>query len=39
MSRLVADLSACETPMHCPHGRPVMLRLTLDQIERRIGRH
>lgn len=39
MSRLVADLSACETPMHCPHGRPVMLRMTLDQIERRIGRH
>ena len=39
MSRLVADLSACETPMHCPHGRPVMLRMTLGQIERRIGRH
>jgi len=39
MSRLVADLSGCETPMHCPHGRPVMLRITLDQIERRIGRH
>jgi DNA mismatch repair protein MutL len=39
MSRLVADLSACETPMHCPHGRPVMLRMTLEQIERKIGRH
>ncbi len=39
MSRLVADLSACETPMHCPHGRPVMLRMTLGQIERQIGRH
>jgi DNA mismatch repair protein MutL len=39
MSRLVADLSACETPMHCPHGRPVMLRMTLEQIERKIRRH
>jgi DNA mismatch repair protein MutL len=39
MSRLVADLSACETPMHCPHGRPIMLRMTLAQIEQKIGRH
>jgi DNA mismatch repair protein MutL len=39
MSSLVADLSACDQPMHCPHGRPVMLRMTLDQIEKRIGRH
>ena len=39
MASLVADLSACEKPMHCPHGRPVMLRMTIDQIERSIGRH
>ncbi len=39
MSRLLADLAACSEPMRCPHGRPVMLRMTLAEIEREIGRH
>ena len=39
MSRLLSDLAACSEPMRCPHGRPVMLRMTLAEIEREIGRH
>ncbi|NKB87878.1 MAG: DNA mismatch repair endonuclease MutL [Acidobacteria bacterium] len=39
MSSLITELSSCETPMHCPHGRPVMLRMSLSQIEKDIGRH
>jgi len=38
MVRLVADLYRCEAPTRCPHGRPVLLRVGLDDIERRLGR-
>jgi len=27
MSALVSRLDACENPMHCPHGRPTIVRL------------
>ncbi|MDX1503313.1 MAG: DNA mismatch repair endonuclease MutL [Thermoanaerobaculia bacterium] len=38
MERLVAELFAAEQPFACPHGRPVMLRMTDRDLERRFGR-
>ncbi len=38
MMQLIADLFACETPFFCPHGRPTMLRFTLEELEKRFGR-
>ncbi len=39
MVRLIADLERCESPTRCPHGRPILVRLDHDELERRIGRH
>jgi DNA mismatch repair protein MutL len=36
--RLVEDLLACEVPHTCPHGRPVIKKLTLGDLERSFGR-
>jgi len=36
--RLLADLAACREPHRCPHGRPILVRLAHEEIERRIGR-
>jgi DNA mismatch repair protein MutL len=38
MNRLVEDLFACEVPLACPHGRPIVVKLTLDDLDRRFGR-
>ncbi len=38
MGRIVSDLMRTESPMTCPHGRPVLLRLTLDQLEKEFRR-
>ncbi len=35
---LLADLDRVDLRTHCPHGRPVLLRLPLAEIERRFGR-
>jgi DNA mismatch repair protein MutL len=35
---LLAQLDAVDLRSHCPHGRPVLLRLPLSEIERRFGR-
>ena len=35
---LLADLGRVHDPHRCPHGRPVVLRMPHDEIERRIGR-
>jgi len=34
MTRLIADLFQTENPYYCPHGRPVILKLTLSEIEK-----
>jgi len=39
MVRLIADLERCESPTRCPHGRPILVRIEHDDLERRIGRH
>jgi DNA mismatch repair protein MutL len=38
MTRLLNDLSATETPYFCPHGRPIVSRLSLREIKRELGR-
>ncbi len=38
MARLLTDLSATETPYFCPHGRPIVSRLSLREIKRELGR-
>jgi len=38
MRAIVGDLLGTAMPMTCPHGRPVLLRLTLDQIEKEFHR-
>jgi DNA mismatch repair protein MutL len=34
MTTLVERLQACENPMHCPHGRPTIVRLEPDAVAR-----
>jgi len=36
--KLIEDLLACELPYCCPHGRPTMVPLAYDEIEKRFGR-
>jgi DNA mismatch repair protein MutL len=38
MQRLLDDLFLTENPTTCPHGRPIIFRLTLDEIERAFRR-
>jgi DNA mismatch repair protein MutL len=35
---LLGQLDAVDLRSHCPHGRPVLLRMSLSEIERRFGR-
>ena len=35
---LLADLEACQSPRTCPHGRPTMIHLSVDLLERQFGR-
>ncbi|MCJ7716408.1 MAG: hypothetical protein MUO54_07805, partial [Anaerolineales bacterium] len=36
--QLLLDLEACESPRTCPHGRPTMIHLSVDLLERKFGR-
>ncbi len=38
MSALVARLMRCENPMHCPHGRPTLVRIEADAVARMFKR-
>ncbi len=38
MRQLIEDLFKCQTPEVCPHGRPVLIRLELKELDRRFGR-
>jgi DNA mismatch repair protein MutL len=36
--QLLKDLEACQSPRTCPHGRPTMIHLSVDLLERQFGR-
>ena len=35
---LLSDLEACTSPRTCPHGRPTMIHLSVDMLEKQFGR-
>lgn len=35
---LLSDLENCQAPRTCPHGRPTMIHLSVDLLERQFGR-
>jgi DNA mismatch repair protein MutL len=35
---LLRDLESCQSPRTCPHGRPTMIHLPVDLLERQFGR-
>jgi DNA mismatch repair protein MutL len=35
---LLTDLEHCESPRTCPHGRPTMIHLSVEMLERQFGR-
>ncbi len=35
---LIDELVACQSPRTCPHGRPTMIHLSVDLLERQFGR-
>ncbi|MDD4264586.1 MAG: DNA mismatch repair endonuclease MutL [Firmicutes bacterium] len=39
MRLLILGLNSCKTPALCPHGRPTMLRLDWNELEKRFGRN
>jgi len=39
MRTLVDRLFATEHPFYCPHGRPIIINLTLEELDRRFERH
>jgi DNA mismatch repair protein MutL len=38
MTRVLGDLAQTRTPYFCPHGRPIVSRLSLREIKRELGR-
>jgi DNA mismatch repair protein MutL len=38
MITLIDSLFATKIPYVCPHGRPVFIKLTIDELDRRFGR-
>ncbi len=38
MQKLLERLAACENPLNCPHGRPVLFKQTLSQLEKQFKR-
>ncbi|MDQ7053662.1 MAG: hypothetical protein Q9P14_12470 [candidate division KSB1 bacterium] len=38
MKALIEQLFATETPYFCPHGRPVLVNLSLEELDKRFGR-
>jgi DNA mismatch repair protein MutL len=38
MSALIDQLFSCETPYFCPHGRPTMITLSLEELDNRFER-
>jgi DNA mismatch repair protein MutL len=39
MRVLVDQLFATENPFYCPHGRPIIINLSIDELDKRFERH
>lgn len=39
MISLINQLFHCKNPYFCPHGRPTIIKIGLDELERKFGRH
>jgi DNA mismatch repair protein MutL len=38
MESIINRLFACKEPYFCPHGRPAIIKITVEDLERRFGR-
>ena len=38
LSALLSDLDRCESPFHCPHGRPIVQQFSQKELEKRFKR-
>ena len=38
MNHLIDELFACQVPHFCPHGRPTMVKMRIEELDRRFGR-
>jgi len=38
LEELVVDLLKCEMPYCCPHGRPTLIQMSFDELEKKFGR-
>lgn len=36
--KLIRDLESCQNPRTCPHGRPTMIHISVDSLDRQFGR-
>ena len=39
MNALLDQLFSCENPFFCPHGRPTVIKISLDELERKFARN
>ena len=39
MNALLDQLFSCENPFFCPHGRPTVIKISLEELERKFARN
>jgi len=35
---IIEDIRKCKDSLHCPHGRPTIIEITLDDLVKKFGR-